>query len=552
MIFSERNRYMTTEVTQLPDLYQLLGLEPLEADRSKIEFALKRVLSQAKGLRSQHPKQAQRLVRVVELGKRHLLSSDAKAKYDARWLQVHRDTASTAEAECSKWDTRELEKYLPAGDPFQSFDVATFLEASESIPLANYAADYNKLLQMLQRSTQSEQAKANAEPATLPPTPAYAAVPFAAVSAAAPKVAQSAPIVRSTPRTASLAKQLRSKRDRSLLMIAAGVLLSLAVVLSVLFWIMNPADSESTNTLAANPNPNVVDRNPSRAAPEASEPRRGSGLPRVKGLDSSQTTDAVFATNRDGSVEDGSTRSDANDELDEMTGGMDDPAMADPIGDSIPMETTPTEPMSMSPSETDPADPEEENMAAPEPVLTEDEKQAWNEIMSTTRGLIGDQAYANAQKQLLQATGMAKSSEQRAQLERLSMIAKLAEEFHTALVSAVTALEAGEMIKVKTKEVVVVEVSPEKIIIESEGRRTETYQLTDIPIGLAYALADLKLDLVHPSSKARKAAFCLVHPRSNEIVMVNAREMMAEVIAAELVPEDFMKVFDEDYSLLSK
>ena len=62
-------------------------------------------------------------------------------------------------------------------------------------------------------------------------------------------------------------------------------------------------------------------------------------------------------------------------------------------------------------------------------------------------------------------------------------------------------------------------------------------------------LVDLKMDIEHPASLACKAAFTLVHPKTNALALKSAREQMAAAAVAGAVEADMPTIFDEDYSL---
>jgi len=571
---------MATKPPQLPDIYQLLQLEPLEEDRGKIEAALLRLLSHGRELQAKQPKQAQRLAKVVELGKRHLLNADAKAKYDAHWLQVNQPQLATV-ATTTTWDMSELESYLPAGDPLQAFDLAAFLSSADSLPTQEYTADFAKLQALLQSgATPSSPDPTHGQPlahltANLSPSSAANAIPNAY-----PPYSVTAPGPATTPQTqvpparrkVSLAKELRAKRDRSLLKIAAGILLTLATVLGFLFWMMNPGrQAQSERTLAAKP-PAPNARNSAainadgtlQINPQAVERPRGSGLPKVKGLDGNSALDGNLgdlSTDNNSPNEEASAfdiRLTMNDptefaaddsSLDSMAEqGMADGDMASEDMTDGDMDIASENMASDDMASNDMASKPMVDEPAPPVSLTSEEKQAWQELLLSLRKQIGEQDYSEAREKLEQAQAQAKTVEQRAQLKRLQTIARLAEEFHAALVSGTTGLGAGETLMVKSTPISIVEGTAEKIVIRNQGRN-QTYTLIEIPVGLAYALVDLRMDSAHPSSQARKAAFALVHPKSNDIVTAKAREMMAEAIESEVVDADLMNAFDDDFAL---
>ena len=86
------------------------------------------------------------------------------------------------------------------------------------------------------------------------------------------------------------------------------------------------------------------------------------------------------------------------------------------------------------------------------------------------------------------------------------------------------------------------------ISLQIRGRK-QTFKLTELQVGVANALVDLKMDTAHPTSLARKAAFALVHPKTNDLALKRGREQMAEAAGAGAVEADMATIFDEDYSL---
>jgi hypothetical protein len=81
------------------------------------------------------------------------------------------------------------------------------------------------------------------------------------------------------------------------------------------------------------------------------------------------------------------------------------------------------------------------------------------------------------------------------------------------------------------------------------GGKNQTFKLTELKIGIANAIVDMKMDTAHPTSLARKAAFALVHPKTNDAALNQARKQMAEAVGSGAVEVDMNAVFDEDYSL---
>ncbi len=545
---------------QLPDLYQLLGLEPLESDRRRIETALKRLLAQIKALHKTDSKQAQRMARVVELGKQNLLPAERKRAYDAKW-EAHFGGGSTSTAAVREgWDDEQLSKLLPAGDPTAAFSLSDYLQSAADAPAPPSEADFNKLRNLLAGKSGIETAREKQAAPDSGSTPGVAAAVLSSTSPQ-PTATGMSPKLSSNPAVAgarppqSLAKQIRQKRDRSLLLAIAGVLVSLCVVLGVLFFVMNrPASQSRQPANVALQQPAATQANPSPQATQnananAANPRppQGSGLPKVQGLEDAPTAGQNPLANspppmaaNDSNANDAEA---ASDRPPAATGAAMDGNMASMAAE--PSEVSPPDPVAaMSPAPVPAPAPE----PAPEPVLTDEDKAAWQQQMQELRVLLGQQQYAEAERRFSAALELAKHSQQKAQLERLQLVGGLAKQFHAALVDAILGLSAGETFKVKSTDVSYVEGSQSHIVIRMLGRN-QSYDLVEIPVGLAMGLADLRLDSVHASTPAKKAAFIILHPNNNRLVLEQAREMLAEAVTAGVVPEEAAAIFDDDYQL---
>jgi hypothetical protein len=184
-----------------------------------------------------------------------------------------------------------------------------------------------------------------------------------------------------------------------------------------------------------------------------------------------------------------------------------------------------------------------------EPDLTDAEKSKWHKAMKELLKTLGNQDFATAKKQLTESEALARTQLQKEQHKRIATVARLAEEYHGFLVDAITGLEASETFKIGgSTEAAFIEGNESAVSLKIRGR-IQTFKLTEMQIGVANGLVDLKMDVAHPTSKARKAAFVLVHPKTNDLALKRAREQMAEAAGAGAVEADMATVFDEDYSL---
>jgi RNase adaptor protein for sRNA GlmZ degradation len=170
-------------------------------------------------------------------------------------------------------------------------------------------------------------------------------------------------------------------------------------------------------------------------------------------------------------------------------------------------------------------------------------------LLNSARRSMGKNDFEKARSSVEQASGLAKTSQQKAQLARLRTILPLVERFREAMKAAVSDLEekGGQAFTAGNQEIAFVEASEERLVFRFQGTR-KTYKWDELPIVLAYGLAELKLE-ESPKSAAAKASFAAVHPKINNTAKETARKLMQSAAAANAVPADTHEIFDDDYSL---
>ncbi len=579
----------------LPDLYRLLGLEPLEADIATLQRGLSSMQKKADAAEKSDPKLAQRAARIVALGKKNLLDAERKSAYDRAWMKTYGATlqavpttkkpaqpevtspapalVSTTEASPAKpqeteleWDLEALESMLPAEDPRAPFDLGGFLRYSASLPESNPAADYEKLQGFLGGAT-------TVTMAAPPSISAAELLPEYSLNAAtsetedatelaeiperflAPKKAGfAAPLTATAP--GGIAKQIRRKRTRAML-ISVGSIAGACLLLfgGLFYFITRNSDSKAESAvLAQSP---LTTSKPQANSGSATlpldatgvKPAVSSGLPKVGGIDGNAASEKSNPNMMEGIVADALSPQ---------------PPTPSPETPAVPNEPssapTPVVPTTTAASNTVPppatsmatTEPIPETQPTPPPadaVLTPAEKAAWNRAMKETLKTLGLQNFKVAKEQLSASESLAKTQVQRDQLKRLAAVAKLVEEYHGFLIDAIASLGPAETFKIGgSSEASFIEGTETAVSLKIRGRAT-TFALTELQIGVANGLVDLKMDMEHPTSLARKAAFALVHPKTNGLALKAAREQLAMAAAAGAVAADLPNVFDEDYSL---
>ncbi len=577
MATSESSSSAEANSSELPDLYRLLGLAPLEIDARKIEQALDLVRKKALAAKETDSKLALRATKIFSLGQKHLLDAQRKTAYDLAWKKSYGDGAATV-ANVSRpvetmvttaepaapeltWDMSELENVLPAEDPRAAFDLAAFLQFSECLPESNPEADYDRLQGFLGGTTTSTATLAAPEAVsalTLLPElsqPKDKTLSTSKREARSETPATPATAVRIAPPTTlpknagSLAQQMRKKRSQSFLLSVVGMLFGVGLILGITLYLIRDNEGQTGNESLAIAEQVIAPKSANLGSGTPAIPK-GSGLPKVTrldvtGLDATGLDNPVVAV--PGMAADNAPQMNSNMSPDSVPVAPPNEPPPTPVeSNTQPAPAVPTpEPMVPEPTPTPTPEP------PVDPVLSDEEKSEWQKAMKGVRELLGRQEFAKAQEQLAESEKAAKTAMQRQQHKRLITTARLVSEFHQSLVSAVTGMGAGETFTIgKSTPAAFVEGSATEVAIRLSGQN-RTYKLTELPIGLAYGLADLRMDTAHQSSLARKAAFALVHPKSNALATKEAREMMAKAAAAGVVDADLPEVFDDDYALAS-
>ncbi|MEO8270510.1 MAG: hypothetical protein ABI557_12375 [Aureliella sp.] len=576
---------------RFPDLYALLGLEPLERESAIIEQALRRLAVQiqanAKTTDASQRQRLQRAHKLFELGKQQLLNSERKQRYDLQWQALygqslakevktaaigsvavkqsdadHRLAKTTEQSPC--WDLRELRDLLPSGDPDELFRAAKFVADSATDLKLRYEDDFAKLQSLLLPTVvETASVEDSVVEEEVPSSEQDLGQIFDPRNVVNPAMDRRATGRRPAP---SIAGRLRKKQERGLLWGAIGALTAVAIVLGVAYWLMLPPPD---STLAVKPegvprttlDPENSQLPTADAVPASSRPRR-SGLPSVPGIDSSivvpgmpapsETTSSPAATVAGGEQS-------SNTVMSGMTLAETPPAempLVEMAADTMGSNTMASDTVQDMPSRTAAMDMSAENMeAVPESVLlSASERKQWSSAMQSVRKTIGQQQFEEATQQLDDARSLAKTLQQTEQLARLVTVEQLAQEFSEALQRALAGMGGAETFMVgQSTPVSFVEFGDGHLTLRLNGQ-SQTWSMTDLPTGIAFAIADMSLDRDHPRSLAAKAAFTLVHPaaQGKDILTQRAMQMMSTAIDAGAVSEDMAQVFADDYSLPSQ
>ncbi|HBE66848.1 MAG TPA: hypothetical protein DDW52_01735, partial [Planctomycetaceae bacterium] len=282
---------------EIPDLYRLLSLAPLESNSEKIETRIARLRRKAEELQETNPRKAKHANKLAKVATAQLLSAEKKAAYDEIWARTYgrnepkltddvldqageslervgtKSPTTTAAVECNAGTTalqdqaeplteawQNFEGLLPSGSHSQAFDLPEYLENAHS---SYDDAELDRLLEALTAQANGDETNpldhhtASFEPAAPQP-------PFALNSNTPPK---------------PLAKSLKSRRRRTWLGPLIGLFACLAMVMGLVAFLVGPGSQRSKDSESDDPLATAARR--TNDAPLA--PRR-SGLPQVGGF----------------------------------------------------------------------------------------------------------------------------------------------------------------------------------------------------------------------------------------------------------------------------
>jgi hypothetical protein len=172
-----------------------------------------------------------------------------------------------------------------------------------------------------------------------------------------------------------------------------------------------------------------------------------------------------------------------------------------------------------------------------------------SETLLTAKNAAGEHEFGIARAQLGKAAALARSPEHQAVVTRLQRVVGLSEEFWTIVRQAMSELQGAEELPIGDSGliVIVVEARPGTIVIRRSGRN-ESYPVADIPPGLAFAIADRKLDPRTAETALMKGACLAAMKNPKPIHVEEARRYweMARSQGAEV--DDLLATLTDSYA----
>jgi len=510
------------------DYYQVIGLEPFCSDQAQIQAALDSARLKLQG--SEPSNSVQVVSKLIKQAQTILLDASKKTAYDsqlAKLFESHRKqkelgkpiTASTtasigilAKSASKKNSQAPLQdappnedQLLPKGDPMQPFVIpSTDLPATYGPPnaLGNLTVqkrreELSALFPSLLMMSHSTEVPKEQIPAWLIAADRKPTNPTSTVSnTASLSPANNQASIKPQDSPVDLVGQLRKRRQRRNLLGVGGMILA---AISLLGFASYQFASNRSKVAKAEQEKKMLRQNGANQPPGPGTDQANNKLPELvikpnaarKGApNSQQSLPQLPQVNRDPS-------------------------------DSMPTEVK--MPAEVDPDKTDPAmvtpAPMPEPPAKPEPA-PKGESPEWKMAMTKARESLSKGDLKEFEPLMTGLLDKAVTKEGKEQTLRLDQAGQLYKIYVESFEEAKRKAKGASSLKVGTAEFSIVEVTPEKLIVRSQGQN-KTYQWDKLPLGLAAALSDLGLSESAPVDVAARAIYFSLTPFYQEEAKAN-------------------------------
>lgn len=182
------------------------------------------------------------------------------------------------------------------------------------------------------------------------------------------------------------------------------------------------------------------------------------------------------------------------------------------------------------------------------PPPTRAEVEALIKTLERVRTALAEHHFAEVDQQLARADTQAQTEEHRRAVARLRRLADHVASFRQALLGQLQSMQGGESFKVGTSTVVVLVEATESHVVVRLGGMNRRYPVSELPAGLALAIADLKFRQGDPVGLQAKAAFLIASKRADDESRAKARSLLEEAQAAGADVSDLLRLLDENYA----
>ena len=510
------------------DYYQVIGLEPFCSDQAQIQAALDSARLKLQG--SEPSNSLQVVSKLIKQAQTILLDASKKTAYDsqlAKLFESHRKqkelgkpitasatasigilakSASKKNSQAPLQDAPPNEdQLLPKGDPMQPFVIpSTDLPATYGPPnaLGNLTVqkrreELSALFPSLLMMSHSTEVPKEQIPAWLIAADRKPTNPTSTVSnTASLSPANNQASIKPQDSPVDLVGQLRKRRQRRNLLGVGGMILA---AISLLGFASYQFASNRSKVAKAEQEKKMLRQNGANQPPGPGTDQANNKLPELvikpnaarKGApNSQQSLPQLPQVNRDPS-------------------------------DSMPTEVK--MPAEVDPDKTDPAmvtpAPMPEPPPKPEPA-PKGESPEWKMAMTKARESLSKGDLKEFEPLMTGLLDKAVTKEGKEQTLRLDQAGQLYKIYVESFEEAKRKAKGASSLKVGTAEFSIVEVTPEKLIVRSQGQN-KTYQWDKLPLGLAAALSDLGLSESAPVDVAARAIYFSLTPFYQEEAKAN-------------------------------
>lgn len=510
------------------DYYQIIGLEPFCSDQAQIQAALDSARLKLQG--SEPSNSLQVVSKLIKQAQTILLDASKKTAYDsqlAKLFESHRKqkelgkpitasatasigilakSASKKNSQAPLQDAPPNEdQLLPKGDPMQPFVIpSTDLPATYGPPnaLGNLTVqkrreELSALFPSLLMMSHSTEVPKEQIPAWLIAADRKPTNPTSTVSnTASLSPANNQASIKPQDSPVDLVGQLRKRRQRRNLLGVGGMILA---AISLLGFASYQFASNRSKVAKAEQEKKMLRQNGANQPPGPGTDQANNKLPEL-----------VIKPNADRKGAPNSQQS-----LPQLPQVNRDPS------DSMPAEVK--MPAEVDPDKTDPAmvtpAPMPEPPPKPEPA-PKGESPEWKMAMTKARESLSKGDLKEFEPLMTGLLDKAVTKEGKEQTLRLDQAGQLYKIYVESFEEAKRKAKGASSLKVGTAEFSIVEVTPEKLIVRSQGQN-KTYQWDKLPLGLAAALSDLGLSESAPVDVAARAIYFSLTPFYQEEAKAN-------------------------------
>lgn len=524
------------ESRSVPDLYKLLGLQPVEKDPAVILARIERL--ETKAANATDEKRAKQARKVASVARKQLCDPKQKKNYDAAWRKTYagpsqavtaaRDDLLNKRVAGSPELNPQFTLLLPTGSPEAAFDLAAYAR-NPSVTRFD-PTQFSRLFEAVQDAGRTAQSQSGFASETAPAAVTEPSMDRKSLSTVPP--VQSSPVA-STHVSPALGSRLRSKRKKSVVLPIVGLLVCMVVVLGLVAYLVRPADDSG---------PIASRASSSNSPPRAPSAPRRSGLPQVQGLGNE-----LQEAGGKGPGGENTPEAMPMSGLEGLAGEVDADTMygmpEQPREPPASMDLTAAEPGMGMAASTDFFPMENGSSAAAMP--PEQAGPPIDDALVTAGELASKYEYDAALEKLQVLSAGQLSANQRAQVERVDTLVGLAQQAHASLKSTLSGMSAGETFLVGTSaQVAVVSADDQKIAIRLRGQPRE-YTYDALPPGMLYSLLDLSLDSINPTARGAKGAFILLQPNRNGRSIGKAREHLVAAVASGAFRDDLLSAVED-------